>query len=155
MRAHPPRPSSRCPLAVERLVGRVRLGPGPRQRGGHDVHHVHWLLHDTRFELGRPVEECRHADAPIVQTALAAAELAVACRQALRATPAAARSCGECAPLATTALRGPPLSLLKTISVFSRRPRFSRAATILPTWSSSDVIIAAYVRRVGSLMVDA
>ena len=37
-------------------------------------------------------------------------------------TPLSARSSFECAPLATTALRGPPLSLEKMSSVFSRKP---------------------------------
>jgi len=54
-----------------------------------------------------------------------------------------------------TALRGPPLSNEKMIGVFSLKLRLSRAATILPTWSSSEVIIAASVRRVGSLIVAA
>ena len=39
--------------------------------------------------------------------------------------------------------RGPPLSLWKTISVFSRIPRCSRAPTTRPIWSSMAVIIAA------------
>ena len=79
-----------------------------------------------------------------MQAALAATEIAVACRQRLLLDAARfARSSLECAPLATTALRGPPLSLEKMISVFSRSPFFSSAATIRPTWSSSDVIIAA------------
>ena len=73
---------NRCPdvLAVERLVGRVWVGVCQRKRGGHNVHHVQRLVDNTLLEFGGPIEDGRHAHAAFIQTALAAAQVAVACR---------------------------------------------------------------------------
>ena len=108
--------------AIQRLF-LAKLAPGERDKRRIHVDDVHHLVHDARPYPAGPIGERNDPGAAFIDRSLAVTVRPIVRRQ--------------------LAERVPPLSLTKTMRVFSRIFRFSRASITLPISSSMAVIWAA------------